>query len=265
MVLHHEAQTEPADLGIDTDLASLYLKKDDVKPRRRDHKPRYKPRAPPPLKEKKLFVLDSYVTAVSAMVAFIIFVTCFLRGRRRRQSKRFNASKKEHNRWDPKAGGAPSWTTTALPPTVKRACQRGDSEAVLQWLSSAGDVDARDNQARTALFYAAASGHVDLARALLENRASPDLRDLNGQTPLHAAAHAGSASAVRLLLDAGADVSLQDKTDGKTPLALAKAAGNHGCARLIQRRERAISRGNATSGGTHAYQRHAPTQQEDAV
>ena len=142
----------------------------------------------------------------------------------------------------------PSWTTTALPPTVKRACQRGDREAVMQWLAT-GDVDAKDSDGRTALHHAASSGYAELARSLLENGASPDIQDVNGQTPLHAAAHAGSASAVRVLLDAGADVSIQDSSGGDAALAVAQKAGNHGCARLIQRRERAMSKNSSTSSG----------------
>lgn len=56
---------------------------------------------------------------------------------------------------------------------------------------------------------------------------------------------------MRVLLDAGADVSLQDN-ESNTPLAVAQSAGNHGCARLIQRRERAIGKNipSAVSSGT---------------
>lgn len=143
--------------------------------------------------------------AALAVVSLLAVLVLLCRRLARRSVGR---SKRDFNRWDPRAGKEPSWTSTALPPTVKRACQRGDRESVLQWLKSAGDPDARDSDARTALHHAVASGYADLARTLLvniacfafayrfpqENGATPDVLDLNGRTPLHGAAHAGSAS-----------------------------------------------------------------------
>ncbi|KAJ8604153.1 hypothetical protein CTAYLR_008572 [Chrysophaeum taylorii] len=195
--------------------------------------------------------------AVASVVAVALLGLCVMANRRRRAaSRRLQGRSKrgDFNRWDPRAGSAPSFSSTALPPTVKRACQRGDREAVLQWLGSA-DADARDSDGRTALHHAAMFGHAELARALLENAASPDLPDVNGQAPLHAAAHAGSASAVRVLLDAGADVKLEDHT-AQTPLLIAQSAGNHGCARLIQRRERAISKAVPEDAAKNLHLRH---------
>lgn len=144
------------------------------------------------------------VLGVASLLAVLVLLCRCRRSRRRLVGR----SKRDFNRWDPRAGKEPSWTSTALPPTVKRACQRGNREAVLQWLNSAGDPNARDSDTRTALHHAVASGYPDLARTLLvniacfafahrfpqENGATPDVLDINGRTPLHSAAHAGSAS-----------------------------------------------------------------------
>lgn len=198
-------------------------------------------------------------TAAGAVLALLGLLLLGCRRRRASASRRHagRAKRDDFNRWDPRAGAAPSWAATALPPTVKRACQRGDKDAVLQWLkSNAANADARDSDARTALHHAAVSGHAELARALLESGASPDAVDQSKQTPLHAAAHAGSASAVRVLLDAGADVALDD-SQSRTPLAVAQAAGNHGCARLIQRRERAIAKASSQTASDSLHLRHS--------
>ncbi|KAJ1447012.1 ankyrin repeat-containing domain protein [Pelagophyceae sp. CCMP2097] len=187
--------------------------------------------------------------------------------KRRALRRRTNIAKKDFNRWDPRPSddGGPSWASSVLPPTVKAAAQRGERDAVLQWLASpVGNADARDSDQRTAVHHAVSHGHAELARALLENGASPDSLDVDGQTALHVAARVGSAASARVLLDAGADVTLDDKA-GRTPRQLAEAAGNHGCARLIVRRERAIARSlpNGAKSGSLNLRRNAAADRED--
>ncbi|KAH8059097.1 hypothetical protein JL722_5651 [Aureococcus anophagefferens] len=165
------------------------------------------------------------------------------------------AKKKDFNRWDPRAGGAgAAWSKGALPPSVKKAAQRGERGAVLQWAQGGGDANARDADGKTALHHACNHGHAELARSLVESGCSPDAADAGGETPLHCAAKAGSASAVRVLLDAGADVSAETSKGRETPAMLAGTAGNHGCARLIQRREREMT-SNAAAGETTVLRR----------
>ena len=59
---------------------------------------------------------------------------------------------------------------------------------------------------------------------------------------------------MRVLLDAGADVSAETSKGRETPAMLAGTAGNHGCARLIQRREREMT-SNAAAGETTVLRR----------
>ena len=176
------------------------------------------------------------------------------------------AKKKDFNRWDPRAGGAgATWASTALPPTVKKAAQRGERGAVLQWAQgSATDVDARDADGKSVLHHACNHGHAELARALIEAGASPDAADAAGETPLHCAAKAGSAAAVRVLLDNGADAFVETK-GRETPAQLAMNAGNHGCARLIQRKEREQTSNATSSDGAVLRRAGKGGNEDDAV
>jgi len=67
----------------------------------------------------------------------------------------------------------------------------------------------------TPLHSAAAAGHVEIARWLLERGASVDARQQGGYTALHAAAQNGDLPLVELLLAHGADRALRSD-DGKS-------------------------------------------------
>lgn len=88
------------------------------------------------------------------------------------------------------------------------ACRDGNSDAVRQLLS--GDPEmatARDSHGSTALHAAAARGHLETVRLLLQHGANPNARDAgDNASPLHFAAGGGHRETVRALLDGGADV-----------------------------------------------------------
>ena len=65
---------------------------------------------------------------------------------------------------------------------------------------------------------AAAFGHVDRLRRLLQDGASPDERDRSGFSALMTAARCGQLPAIRLLVEAGADPDLRSGRNGWTPL-----------------------------------------------
>ena len=76
-------------------------------------------------------------------------------------------------------------------------------------LDGRANTQARSNDGATVLMMAAASGNVDLIRALLDRGAEIDARDSSrGQTPLMFAAAANRAQAVKLLVARGATVKL---------------------------------------------------------
>lgn len=90
-------------------------------------------------------------------------------------------------------------------------------------------VDQPDNVGRTALRYAAAAGHVEAARALVELKASIDLPDKPTlTTPLMSAVQKGHVEMVKFLLRAQADVSISDR-HGETAVVKARIfeAGPH--------------------------------------
>ncbi len=114
------------------------------------------------------------------------------------------------------------------PPTAKApaisihdAAEKGDIEAVKQYLAAGTDVKAMDKRGRTPLHFAAKRGQKELVELLIANGADVNARRSKyggGYTPLHYAARHMEIAA--LLIANGADVNV--KMDGKTILDSAK-------------------------------------------
>ena len=104
-------------------------------------------------------------------------------------------------------------------------------ENALMMASLAGDLnfvnlliakDAEVNKKGWApLHYAAANGHDDIVKVLLDHSAYVDAGSPNGTTPLMMAARGGHVSTVKLLLDNGADLTVKNQI-GMTALDFAK-------------------------------------------
>ncbi len=89
---------------------------------------------------------------------------------------------------------------------VADAAERGDLAEVRSLLRSGADVNAAQSDGMTALHWAAADGHAEIARTLLYAGATVrSTTRLGGYTPLHLAARSGDAEIAAILLDAGAD------------------------------------------------------------
>ncbi|XP_058799767.1 ankyrin repeat domain-containing protein 35 isoform X15 [Phymastichus coffea] len=115
-----------------------------------------------------------------------------------------------------------------------------DGRQPILWAASAGSVDAilalaraggsaaagaSDKDGLTALHCAASRGHVGCIEALVRLcDAQPDHVDDNGCSALHYAATLGHADATALLLELGADANRQDRK-GRTPALCAAAKG----------------------------------------
>lgn len=85
------------------------------------------------------------------------------------------------------------------------AATKGDTEQVLTLLHDGTDVNTAFPIVKTRpLMVAAAFGHVDTVKVLLDAGADVNAKDLTGWTPLHAAAFNGNLQIVRLLLEKGA-------------------------------------------------------------
>ena len=105
-------------------------------------------------------------------------------------------------------------------------CSRtGNVNAVKLLLARGADPAAKVTQAgQTALMWAVAEKHLDVVRALIEQRADVRARSKSGFTALMFAARAGDLDSARLLLQAGANVN--DKTpEGLSSLLVASSSG----------------------------------------
>ncbi|KAJ1018224.1 hypothetical protein NDA18_006383 [Ustilago nuda] len=95
------------------------------------------------------------------------------------------------------------------------------------------DVAQQDIYGRTALSYAAMSGHTDVCKYLLSlPNISAATYDLDGFSPLILAVMNGRTDAVRILLDHGASLEPRDATD-LIPLCLASSGGHADIVRLL--------------------------------
>ena len=109
-------------------------------------------------------------------------------------------------------------------------------EAVAKLLLETGkvDVDSKDSDGRTPLWWAAHGGHEAVARLLLETgEVDVDSKNHLGRTPLWIAARGGHEAVAKLLLETGkVDVDSKDH-EGQTPLSIAAMAGHEAVAKLL--------------------------------
>lgn len=103
----------------------------------------------------------------------------------------------------------------------------GGAEAARLLVHHGADVNAhgRGWMTGTPLNSAAAGGHADVARVLLDSAADPNARQASGWTPLHSATHNGDLELVELLLGRGADPAATND-DGATVLSMAEEEGS---------------------------------------
>ena len=84
------------------------------------------------------------------------------------------------------------------------------------------NVNASDDQQRTALHFAASKGYSEAVNLLLQHGAKPNSKDILGNTALHLAACTNHIEVVTLLLRFGTDVTTLDNS-GRTPMQLAQS------------------------------------------
>lgn len=91
-----------------------------------------------------------------------------------------------------------------------QACERGDKQAVGQYLADGGKVDLRNERGETLTACAAFNSWPKIVGLLLEAGADPNARDALQRSPLHQAALSSSLDSAKLLLAAGADAHYRD-------------------------------------------------------
>ena len=91
---------------------------------------------------------------------------------------------------------------------LRQSAECGDMEGIITAIDHLVDVNAKaEHSATTAIHNAAAQGHIEILRFLLEHEdIECDLQDANGNTPLMLAANGAHVECVRALIVAHADV-----------------------------------------------------------
>jgi ankyrin repeat protein len=120
-------------------------------------------------------------------------------------------------------------------PVLALAAVFGHLEVAKYLHAKGGDLNAvaTNGSGYTALTGAVASGHTDIVKWLLENRASANYSYANGYTPLLTAAANGHLEILKALLSHGADLHAKT-TDGKNALAYAEERGHKEVAAYLQ-------------------------------
>ncbi|MFZ2055593.1 MAG: ankyrin repeat domain-containing protein [Candidatus Aminicenantales bacterium] len=116
---------------------------------------------------------------------------------------------------------------------IHQAAEAGDLAKVKTLLEKEPAlVNARDENGRTPLHWAAQARHLDVLRYLVDKGAGLDALDNNGTAPLHTLARSGQTEAARLLIDKGADIDIKDPVK-LTPLNMAAESGLEAMVKLL--------------------------------
>jgi ankyrin repeat protein len=110
---------------------------------------------------------------------------------------------------------------------IHDAVRSGDLAKVKALLKSHADwLNSPDQNQKTPLHLALESGHIDMARYLIEQGADINLKDKDKASPLHNAAYLGNLEILNLLLKKGASSLNEGNFRGQTPLHFACEKGH---------------------------------------
>lgn len=114
-----------------------------------------------------------------------------------------------------------------------------NQEAVIRLLIDAGaNIDRKDDQGKTALFFAAGLGRLDIIRLLHENNANHHAASSSGLIPLHVAICLEQEKAATFLLELGSDPTVIDNHGSNTLHYAAWAGFDSLVSQLLDRRRK---------------------------
>jgi ankyrin repeat protein len=90
-------------------------------------------------------------------------------------------------------------------------------QEVKRWVESGNDINKKDDDNKTALYYAASFGLIEIVKYLVEHGADINCKNWQNETALHRASKDGSLEMVKYLVEHGADVNIKN-LKGKTAL-----------------------------------------------
>ena len=105
------------------------------------------------------------------------------------------------------------------------AAAKGHFEVVRLLIEQSAEVDGRTSNNSTPLRAAAVDGHLDIVRCLVENGADVNARNNFNSTPLMITCHSGHLNVASYLVKHGANIKLQDD-DGRSCLHYASKRGH---------------------------------------
>jgi len=131
-----------------------------------------------------------------------------------------------------KAGADPNEVPSGTP-VLMMAARTGNVDTVKSLLAHGADVNAKESaRGQTALMWAVAEKHPEVARLLIDRRADVHARSTSGFTPLLFAAQQGDLDSARMLLEAGANVNEAAPEDGSA-LVVATHSGHEALALFL--------------------------------
>lgn len=110
--------------------------------------------------------------------------------------------------------------------TLIVAAARGYEEIVRYLLMKGVDIDTKDNNKNTALFWANREDRHSIVRLLIDNGANINIQNSNESTVLHRAAELGELDDVKYFIDQGANVEIKE-CHGRTALDCAILNGHY--------------------------------------
>ena len=97
------------------------------------------------------------------------------------------------------------------------------------------DINRKESNGRTPLYYAASNNHLEMVRYFInEQHCDPMTRDNDGDTPLHIACRYGNANVVQYLLSTGKVDLLAENNNKETPVDIATQINSYDLLKLFQ-------------------------------